>query len=61
MGRRFYFTNEEGENIADDYVGNIRGARTYAQSISDQRQEEIVINDCQTDDMIDFICPESKR
>lgn len=56
--RRFYFTNENGDNIANDYIGNIRGARTYAQKIANERQETITINDCISDDMVDFIYPD---
>lgn len=56
--RRFYFTNENGDNIENDYIGNIRGARTYAQKIANERQETITINDCISDDMVDFIYPD---
>ena len=55
--RRFYFTNEEGANIADDYIGNIRGAIKIAQKIADESNETITINDCNTDEMIEFIYP----
>ena len=55
--RRFYFTNEEGANIADDYIGNIRGAIKIAQKIADESNGVVVINDCRSDDMIEFIYP----
>ena len=56
--KRFYFTNEAAENLANDYIGNIRGARTVAQRIANKRQETITINDCDTEDMVDFIYPD---
>lgn len=59
MSRRFYFTNDNADNIANDYIGNIRGARTYAQKIADERNETITINDCSSDEMIDFIYPDT--
>ena len=55
--KRFYFTNEDAENVANDYIGNIRGARTVAQRIANKRQETITINDCDTEEMVDFIYP----
>lgn len=57
--RRFYFTNEDTENVANDYCGNIRGARTYAQKIANERNETIIINDCWTDEIEDFVDPDS--
>ena len=60
MSRRFYFTDDNAENIAPDYIGDIRGARTYAQSIANGLGEVITINDCFTDDIIDFVYPPYK-
>lgn len=57
--RRFYFTNEDTENVANDYCGNIRGARTYAQKIANERNETIIINDCWTDEIEDYVDPDS--
>ena len=56
--KRFYFTNEDAENVANDHIGNIWGARTVAQRIANKRQETIIINDCDTEDMVDFIYPD---
>lgn len=56
--KRFYFTNEDAENVANDYIGNIRGARIVAQRIANKRQETITINDCDTEEMVDFIYPD---
>lgn len=57
--RRFYFTNDDAENVANDYCGNIRGARTYAQKIANERNETIIINDCRTDEIEDFVYPDT--
>lgn len=57
--RRFYFTNEDMNDVADDYCGNIRGARTYAQKIANERHETIIINDCRTDNIEDFVDPDT--
>ena len=59
--KRFYFTNENADNIMDDHIGNIRGARTKAQKYANENNETVIINDCKTDDMIDFIYPEEKN
>lgn len=55
--KRYYFTNDKCDNILDDYLGNIRGARTYAQRIANSLQQEIYINDCASDDIVDLINP----
>ena len=57
--RRFYFTNDDCENVANDYCGNIRGARTYAQKVANERNETITINDCWTDEIEDFVYPDN--
>lgn len=59
MSRRFYFTNDNGDNVASDYDGNIRGARAFAQTVANDRNETITINDFSTDEMVDFIYPDS--
>ena len=56
--KRYYFTNENADNVANDHVGNIRGARTKAQRLANERRETIVINDCDGDEMVDFIYPD---
>lgn len=56
--KRFYFTNEDAENVANDHIGNIRGARTVAKKIANERRETITINDCDTEEMVDFIYPD---
>jgi len=56
--KRFYFTNVDGDNVANDHIGNIRGARTAARKIANERQKTITINDCDTDEMVDFIYPD---
>ena len=60
MSKRFYFTNENAENVASDYIGNIRGARTVAKKIANELGEEVTINDCETEDMVDFVYPDAE-
>lgn len=55
--RRFYFTNEDADNIINDYCGNIRGARRVAQDYVDKHNELVYINDCATEDIVDVIFP----
>lgn len=57
--RRFYFTNEEAENIMYDHIGNIRGARSKAKFYADLSGEIVYINDCETEDIVDVIFPEN--
>lgn len=57
--KRYYFTtiNSEGESICNDHIGNIRGARTVAQKYSNQLNECVYINECETEDIIDVVYP----
>lgn len=55
--RRFYFTNEDADNIINDHCGNIRGARRVAQDYADEHNETVFINDCVTEDIVDVIHP----
>ncbi len=59
--KRFYFTTEtlsDGECPINDYCGNIRGARTYAKKHANELNEEIYINDCETEDIVDCVYPD---
>lgn len=54
--KRFYFTDENGDNIMNDHIGNIRGARRKAENyIVNNDCEVIYINDCETEDIVDCI------
>lgn len=55
---RYYFTNDECENVCADHLGNIRGARTKAQKIANERGEIIYINSCSPDEIVDVIYPD---
>ena len=44
----------------NDHCGNIRGARTKAQKYANENNETVIINDCETDEMIDFIYPDEE-
>lgn len=59
--KRFYFTTEESapDSIMNDHVGNIRGARTKAQRYANEHNETVIINDCETEDIVDFIYPDN--
>lgn len=60
--RRFYFTSDnhcDGDNPANDHCGNIRGARTVAQKVANELNETVYINDCETNDIIDVVFPDS--
>lgn len=57
--KRFYFTNDNAENIMMDHFGNIKGARTKAQNTL-ENNETIIINDCETEEMVDFIYPDEE-
>ena len=56
--KRFYFTNENCDNIMDDHCGNIRGAITKAKKYANNYHETVIINDCETEDILDFIYPD---
>ena len=60
MAKRFYFTNENGDNIGNDHIGNIRGAKTVAKRLANELNCEVCINDCETEDMIDFVYPDKE-
>lgn len=53
MARRFYFTNEAGENVLPDHVGNVKGAMNRAEKAAKELHENIYINDCETENIID--------
>lgn len=60
--RRFYFQiAESGEEIGYDHNGNIRGARTYAKKLANELHETIIINDCITDEIEDYIYPDENK
>lgn len=58
--KRFYFTTYNAENIMNDHLGNIRGARTKAQKYANENNKTVIINDFVTEDIVDFIYPDEK-
>lgn len=56
--RVYWFTSEnsEGECVAYDHHGNIRGARKIAQKIANELQEDVYIN--LDEDIYDVVFPE---
>ena len=58
--RRFYFTNGNFDDVGEDYCGNIRGARRYAKTLANELHETIVINDCRTGNIEDFVDPDDE-
>lgn len=59
--KRFYFTTEESapDSCINDHCGNIRGARTKAQQYANETGETVIINDCETNDIVDFVYPDN--
>lgn len=60
MRRRFYFMTDSSspDSVCNDYIDNIRGARTYAQKVANEIGEIVSINDCETDNIEDFAYPD---
>lgn len=58
MSRRFYFTNDEAEDIMYHHIGNIRGARSKAKFYVSLTGETVIINDCESDEIVEVISPE---
>lgn len=59
--RRFYFDTESSapDSVCNDHFGNIRGARTIAQKVANELNEVVYINDCETDDIVESVYPNS--
>lgn len=59
--RRYYFETESSapDSVCNDHCGNIRGARTIAQKVANELGETFYINDCETNDIVDCIEPDS--
>lgn len=56
--KRYYMTAESTDEELYEHQGNIRGARTIAQRIANERNETIFINDVSTEDIVDCISPD---
>ena len=59
--RRYYFDTESSapDSVCNDHCGNIRGARTIAQKVANELNETVYINDCETNDIVDVVEPDS--
>ena len=58
--KRFYFTvAETAEDIGNDHIGNIRGARREALKLANETGQAIMINDFSTEDILDFVYPDN--
>lgn len=56
--KKFYFTDSETHIvIGNHYKGNIRNARKYAQTLANKIGHIILINDCITYEIVDFVEP----
>ena len=53
--KRYYFTDKDGENIMNDYCGNIRGARKKAEQYATEHHVDVYINTTEPDEIIDVI------
>ena len=58
MSKRFYFMNGNDENIANDHIGNIRGARTVAKRLANELGEYVIIIDWKGD-VVEFVYPDN--
>ena len=59
--KRYYFDTESSspDSVCDDHCGNIRGARTIAQKVANELNEVVYINDCETNDIVESVFPDS--
>ena len=55
---RYYFTDEEGNEVISNHIGNIRGARKKARQATKQFNSNIYINDCETENIVDVVFKE---
>ena len=53
--KRYYFTDYDGENIMDDHLGNIRGARKKAEQYAEEHHINVYINTMDPDEIVDVI------
>ena len=53
--KRFWFSNDDGDNIADDHIGNLRGAKIKAQKYANETQEDVYIN--LDEDIVEVVWP----
>lgn len=59
--RWFYFSDENDNNVAPDYHGNIRGAQKVAQSVADKDNKVVYIEyaDCINErEVVDIAYPQ---
>ena len=59
--KRYYFDTETSapDSVCNDHCGNIRGARTIAQKVANELNEVVYINDCETNDIVESVFPDS--
>lgn len=53
--KRYYFTDENGENIMNDHCGNIRGARKKAEQYAAEHHVNVYINAMEPEEIVDVI------
>ena len=56
--KRYYLTAESAGDELYEYQGNIRGARSIAQRLANERNETVFINDVETEDIVDCVWPD---
>lgn len=59
--KRYYFDTENSapDSVCNDHCGNIRGARTIAHKVANELNEVVYINDCETNDIVESVFPDS--
>ena len=55
MRQRFYFTNEDGDNIMNDHIGTVKGAITKAQKYADNHGCDVYVNSCCPDEIVEVV------
>jgi len=56
--KRYYMTTESADDELYEHRGNIRGARTIAQRLANERNETVYINSVETEDIVDCVFPD---
>lgn len=56
--KRYYMTAESADDELYEHQGNIRGARSIAQKLANDRNETVFINDVVTEDIVECVWPD---
>lgn len=56
--KRYYMTAESADGELYEHQGNVRGARSIAQKLANDRNETVFINDVETEDIVECVWPD---